>query len=412
MLGSLVALFFLKLSHFFSFSCPSFFHEVIICIDNDKDMEIEKIKRTVMGVASDKEKEEVEAWGAGDEERRRILDDALWFYRSEGPDGKEIDRRVAGMRRSGTVHRRKRRSVYLRRIAVAACAAAVAGAFFFADLLRKEDRQPDTLAVTERPVAVELVLPDGSRHTLPEEKTVEEIVSALEAPKNTGQHSQLPEQDSAMAPEPAYYEIIVPRGKEYELTLADGSAVTLNAGSRIKYPVDFAADGRKVCVEGEAYFDVARDEVHPFVVEFAAGEVRVLGTQFNVKAYDGEHTCATLVTGKVEVISDKETALLRPGQFCEIRPGGLSVGEADLMAVLAWKNGEFIFKDAPWQQVIDELARRYDAELIYEERELGDLKLHIYMKRPASLEAVLAEIERITDISYDVEGKKVIIKKQ
>lgn len=375
-------------------------------------MEIEKIKRVALGVASGREKEEVEAWGAGDEERRHFLDDAIRFYRSEWPDGKEIDRRVAGMRRSGFVHRRKRRPEYLRRIAVAACAAAVAGVFFFTDLLSKEDRQPDILAESGQPVAVELVLPDGSRHTLPEEKTVEEIVAALESPKNTGQHSRLPGRDSTAAPAAEYYEIVVPRGKEYALTLADGSAVMLNAGTRIKYPVNFAADGRKVFLEGEAYFDVARDEAHHFVVEFAAGRVRVLGTQFNVKAYDGGHTCATLVTGKVEVISDGETALLQPGQFCEIRPGGLSVGEADLMAVLAWKNGEFIFKDAPWKQVMDELARWYDTELVYEERELDDLKLHIYMKRPDSLEAVLAEIARITDISYYAEGKKVMIKKQ
>ena len=145
-----------------------------------------------------------------------------------------------------------------------------------------------------------------------------------------------------------YNEIIVPRGGEYTLTLVDGTTVILNSETRMRFPNTFVGTERKIFLSGEAYFDVARDENRPFLVEFQGGKVKVLGTRFNVQAYLGQNTFATLVSGKVEISSGRDSVVLHPGELCEISSVDrmLSVREADMMSVLAWKNGEFVFKDA------------------------------------------------------------------
>lgn len=367
-------------------------------------MEIGRIKRVVSGVASDEEKREVAAWAAETEERRRFLENARRFYGSEWPEDWEIDRRVETMWRTHFAKTHRKRVPYFRWIAALMGTAAVVGTFFFTDVTMKKPAVEN--AGEQRPLAasVQLVLPDGSRHELSGEATVQQIVASAEKRDTLAPH----EQQTLIE----YNEIIVPKGKEYTLALADGSVVTLNAESRMRFPAAFVEAERKVFLAGEAYFDVARDTAHPFVVEFADGAVRVLGTEFNVKAYGETPACATLVEGKVEVRADGEAVVLQPGEFCEILSEGLVVGKADLMSVLAWKNGEFVFKEASWREVMDELMRWYDAEVVYDSVEMDGMRLHIYMERPETLEEALAVIARLAPVVYSVEGKKIIIRKQ
>ena len=372
-------------------------------------MDIRNIKRVVSGVASDEEERNVTAWVAGNEERQRFLEDARRFYASEMPDEQEVACRTEKMWRETFGWRRKKRIPVFRWIAVAS-AAVVAGVFFFADLRWKGSA--DGSASQPLVAAVQLVLPDGRCYELTDEGTVQEIVAVAEK-RDT---PDLPEQrlpaDTAVAPAVEYGEIIVPKGKGYTLRLADRSVVTLNAESRIKFPTLFTEAERRIVLSGEAYFDIAHDEAHPFVVEFADGAVRVLGTEFNVRAYEGQHTCATLVEGRVEVLTADETVVLQPGELCEILPDGLSVCEADLMSVLSWKNGEFVFKEASWQQVAKELERWYDVEMVYDTAEMADMKLHIYMERPETLAEALEVIARLAHFDYSVQNRKVIIKKR
>lgn len=374
-------------------------------------MDIRNIKRVVSGVASDEEKRSVTDWVAGNEERQRFLEDAGRFYASEMPDEREVACRTDKMWRETFGWRRKNRMFSFRWIAVAS-AAVVAGVFFFADLRLKKSAESDGSALQPLVAAVQLVLPDGRCYELTDEGTVQEIVAVAEKRDAFDSHEQRLSADTVIVPVVEYGEIIVPKGKGYTLRLADRSVVTLNAESRIKFPTRFTEAERRIVLNGEAYFDVAHDEAHPFVVEFAEGAVRVLGTEFNVKAYEGQHTCATLVEGRVEVLAADETVVLQPGELCEILPDGLSVCEADLMSVLSWKNGEFVFKEASWQQVAEELERWYDVEMVYDIAEMADMKLHIYMERPETLAEALEVIARIVRFDYSVQGRKVIIKKR
>lgn len=311
------------------------------------------------------------------------------------------------MRRERLFVRRRR---LVRVVSAIAGMAAVVAVFFFTGLLERGE------GATALPVAqvdgVQLVLPDGSRHELMEGQTVQDIVEASGFGKPAFDSAARLVPDVTAESVVKYNEVIVPHGTGYTFSLPDGSSVILNAGSRLRFPVSFAEGERKVFLNGEAYFDVVRDEEHPFLVEFPEGTVRVLGTEFNVNAYQGHPASAVLVSGKVEVVAGEEKAVLQPGQRCEVQPDGLAVSEADLMTELAWKNGEFVFKGASWKQVMDELARWYDADIRYNESEMSELKLHIYMKRTATLPEALEVISGIVDISYSVEGRKVLIKRR
>lgn len=159
---------------------------------------------------------------------------------------------------------------------------------------------------------------------------------------------------------------------------------------------------------------MARDEARPFLVEFSEGVVQVLGTHFNVKARREQHAFTTLVSGKVKVSSGKDSVILKPGEYCEINTEAqqLSVHEADLMTMLAWKNGEFVFKDATLEYVMNELAVWYDMDVVYESEEVKHIKLHIYMDRTQTLEEVLKFMSKMGDMTYQIEGKKVTVKKR
>lgn len=215
-----------------------------------------------------------------------------------------------------------------------------------------------------------------------------------------------------------------PRGsKVISMTLSDGSHVWLNAGSAVTYPVAFSGNERKVVISGEAYFEVAPDKTKPFYVIKGDMEVKVLGTHFNVNAYNDESDIrVTLLEGRVELASGKHKTILKPGQqgvlpintavpFSGRRPdGGILVsGDVDLDAVMAWKNGFFQFDYTPVETVLKELSRWYDIQVIYENGK-PDIKLWGEMKRDLTLNQVLRGLGKI-GVQFRIEGKNLIVMK-
>ena len=352
----------------------------------------------------------------GAEERKRFLKDAEEYYRGKVLGIGEESRRVARMWQRVSQSRKKRRMVVLRRwISVAACVTAVAGLILWWETLKEENvlKRVQPLEVAHAK-GVKLILPDGSSHELSSSETIQADVPGFEVKATSSVQGQKQFVDTLSEPVVEYNEIIVPRGGEYTLTLVDGTTVILNSETRMRFPNTFVGTERKIFLSGEAYFDVARDENRPFLVEFQGGKVKVLGTRFNVQAYLGQNTFATLVSGKVEISSGRDSVVLHPGELCEISSVDrmLSVREADMMSVLAWKNGEFVFKDASLEQIVRALSRWYDTEIEYDALELQDMKFHIYMDRAKTLEEALQVISRMGEVTYEIVGGKVIIKKQ
>ncbi|MBY0434797.1 MAG: FecR domain-containing protein, partial [Cyclobacteriaceae bacterium] len=164
----------------------------------------------------------------------------------------------------------------------------------------------------------------------------------------------------------AYNILTTPRGGQYQLTLADGSKVWLNAESSIRFPSHFIGKERRVQITGEVYFEVAKNAAMPFKVEVGEMEINVLGTHFNVNAYEVVKT--TLIEGSVLVAMEDTKMVLKPGQQAQvITSGKIDLFESpDLNETLAWKNGLFQFNNADIQTVMMQVARWYDVEIIYE----------------------------------------------
>ena len=172
--------------------------------------------------------------------------------------------------------------------------------------------------------------------------------------------------------EDVYNVLRTPRGGQYRLSLPDGSQVWLNAASMIKYPISFSGDERKVEVEGEAYFEVVKDINKSFTVSIGNKNVRVLGTHFNINSYSDEPTISvTLFEGSIQLHSGNQIKLLKPGQ--QARMSNISqsqnieiVHDTDINAVISWRNGRILFKDADVQSIMRIVSRWYNLDVIYE----------------------------------------------
>lgn len=170
--------------------------------------------------------------------------------------------------------------------------------------------------------------------------------------------------------QPAYNTLEIPRGRQFRLTLPDGSRVWLNAASSIKYPTLFAGKERVVEVSGEAFFEVEKDAAKPFMVKVnSSAAIEVLGTSFNVNTYEQKDMIkTTLVEGAISMNADNERQILRPGQQAQLQAGRSMkvVSNINIGQVIAWKNGYFDFNDTDLPVMMRQLERWYDIQVVYE----------------------------------------------
>lgn len=202
----------------------------------------------------------------------------------------------------------------------------------------------------------------------------------------------------------AFNTVALPRGsRPLQLVLSDGTVAWLNAASSITYPTTFIGKERQVTIEGEAYFEVSRDERKPFTVQTGISRVTVLGTHFNIKAYaDEPSTDVTLMEGSVRVErvgQEKAAVLLQPGQQALVAESIQLVKEADLKSAVAWKNGYFSLKGADLFSIMRQVSRWYDVEVVYEGK-FSDQKFVGVLSRDISLNDVLKSLEE-----YDIKGR-------
>ena len=163
-----------------------------------------------------------------------------------------------------------------------------------------------------------------------------------------------------------YNTLIVPRGGEYELLLADGTRVWMNSESKLVYPVQFTGERREVEMEGEVCFLVAKNERQPFIVKTKGVSVEVLGTFFNVEAYPEVQTITTtLVEGRVNVSDGQRHYVLSPNQQVVAGNGEFVVRDVDATEVVCWIEGVCYFSEASLENIMDKLARWYDVEVFF-----------------------------------------------
>jgi ferric-dicitrate binding protein FerR (iron transport regulator) len=193
--------------------------------------------------------------------------------------------------------------------------------------------------------------------------------------------------------------------------LADGSLVWLNASSSITYPTAFVGQERRVSITGEAYFEVSENKDMPFLVEHNQLLVKVLGTHFNVNAYENEASNkVTLLSGLVDVGNGKITRRLIPGQQASISKTAFSVNEnIDTDEVMAWKNGQFYFGGSDIKSIMNQIERYYDVEVEF--RDDVPYRFVAKISRDVNVSAFLQKLELTNLIHFKIEGKKIIVMK-
>ena len=214
-----------------------------------------------------------------------------------------------------------------------------------------------------------------------------------------------------------YNKLTTPVGGEYSLVLSDGTKVFLNADSELKYPVEFSDGKRIVDLKGEAYFEVHKDSLRPFIVRMNGAEVTVLGTSFNVNTYgDDGQIYTTLVNGSVRVSSmkNKQEEILKPGMqsVMNVQSGLLTVRKVDVEPYVAWREGRFVFRAMTLDLIMRQLQRWYDFEVFYQNSELKDYEFWGVIKRDMDLDKVLSVIKATTNVDFEVKGKVITIIKR
>lgn len=210
--------------------------------------------------------------------------------------------------------------------------------------------------------------------------------------------------------------LIIPRAAQYKVILPDGSEVWLNAESTLRFPTAFNGSERLVELTGEGYFDIAKNKSKPFMVKVIspAGpskdfEIRVLGTHFNVNAYNDEgDATTTLVEGSVIVTSGSKSVQLTPGDEAIVGgEGGMKVAKADISETLAWKDKLFIFQDQTIPEIMRQIERWYDIKVIYK----GNIKEKFtgILPRDLTLGQILTVLDKGGKYSFEVKDKTVIV---
>lgn len=255
----------------------------------------------------------------------------------------------------------------------------------------------------------QLILADGETISLDTEAMVEQRngVKLVHDGKEMHYTTETPLSDQHVK----YNTLVVPRASFFRMVLGDGTKVWVNAMSKLRFPVVFSEQERRVFLEGEAYFEVAHEADRPFVVDVKEGKsVKVLGTHFNVNTYHGR-LYTTLAEGKVEVFAGSESSVLKPGQIASVIRDEVKVRNTDLKRDLAWKNGEFYFKDDNIVKIAHQLSLWYNLD-IHVGTSVSTTKTYTgSIGRDVNLSEVLDLLTYATKLSFKVEGRKLTISK-
>ena len=304
---------------------------------------------------------------------------------------------------------------------VAAVLLLVAGGIIYVSLNKAEKPKPRSAVVAQKKSPgvlpdskkAVLILADGSTIALSEMNNGD-IAQQGNVIIHKNQNGQLEYKvTGAPATSNSFNTLRTPRGGEYQVVLEDGTRVWLNSASTLQFPVHFNTNERRVVLTGEAYFEVAAvlapntGHKKSFIVTVDNMEVQAIGTSFNISAYkEDDRSQTTVVEGLVKVNRNNKTNLLTPGKKLVASDTAVTVEEADIKQEIAWKNGEFVFRNTSLKMVMNELARWYDIDVVYEP---GVPSLHFSgeVQRVSDIKKVLEMLEYTGGVSFTI-SKRII----
>lgn len=201
------------------------------------------------------------------------------------------------------------------------------------------------------------------------------------------------------------------KGETYKVLLPDGSLIYLNAASSLTYAASLIEHGKRVVrLRGEGYFEISKDTAHPFVVETDKQQVEVLGTHFNINAYEDEPAISTtLLEGSVNVSANNRSQVLKPGEQSLNMNNRIRVRSVNAESFIDWKNGDFYLNNLDFRTAMRKIARWYDLEVIYDDSVQEDIQSTGYISRSSKLSSILRLIEKSGQVHFKIEGKKLYV---
>lgn len=371
------------------------------------------IQHYILGEATERERQEVEEWLAASERHRLLMEK---FSSEKYISGQLPEYEVFDMNRAYERFRKSKRTWERRRLIIRCCGVAAMICILMGVLVHTKNEQPlvqDTvlMAGVLHPGCSKAILTlAGGEKVLLNDSLHFELVQQAARIEVSGEQINYKEcEDGTDSIIPAINTVMTSRGGEYKLILADGTKVWLNADSWLEFPVKFVGYQREVSVKGEAYFEVAKDSLHPFVVNTDKAKIRVLGTTFNVRAYPDELYRTTLLEGSVEIVHQGKMVQLKPNEQWILEGGIGQVAVVEPRVVSGWVNGSFAFENELLTVVFQELERWYDVEVFIANAKLEELRFTGIFPRYGSMDKVLEIIGLATGVSCQVNDRAVIV---
>ncbi len=366
------------------------------------------------------ETEDFRIW-IGDEDNKKLYNDLRLFREAGQISSASLPPHFVSDQLKALHNKVNMRKTRLRRRKLIAWTAGVASvsiiAIFLLNLLfsngeMKTDYIPEFVAL-EAPQQVTLQI-DGAEPIALEDSSLTKMSNNTK-PQNLISYigKTLPDVLSTAISEKVHtLKITIPRGQMYTITLSDGTQVWLNTGSSLKYPSQFDSKSRTVELSGEAYFKVARNENSPFIVKTDYITTRVLGTEFNIRAYNEADVSVTLVNGKVEVESpNTERLTLKPNECATIKASKLQSEVVDVKKYTAWVDGYFYFDNASLEDIMKELGRWYNINIEFANTSTREYKYKFWADRNGRLEEAVDLLNEYGKASIIVQNKRLIIYK-
>lgn len=372
----------------------------------------------LLGMETEQERRQLDEIVVPDSKEKLLLDEMSsgedYLRRRQMIEDIDVDRELERVMRP----RRRRLSVLLGRVAAVLLPLLLGGTAIYVMYSRNNASLKNVISLHDvEPGTLEAVLvtSDG---TLRELQTAGNHINEKDGSKIMVDSARLNYQDNRpeSVQELIYNKLLVGRGHEYMLILNDGTRVWMNSKSELSYPVAFGENVRRVRLSGEAYFEVTKDSVRPFIVEVDRGfEVKVLGTHFNIKAYDTDDSYeTTLVEGKVQVSQGHKTKItLEPSEQMVIgKDGRHEVRVVNTSYYTAWHEGWFYFNDESLEQVLTMIGRWYDVDFVFAKENLKGIAVTGKLKRFENLSVILKMLERTTGTELMLKNRIVKVDKK
>lgn len=384
---------------------------------NQNHIDYSLIWKSLNATLSEIEQKELDDWLQEDESHRMYYEK----YKNERPQiftSEEINSQLAWQNIKLTPKRKKH---YHWQLGTAICLLIIVASYFgykiltpgSSELLMAEQIQfePGIKKAT-------LVLDSGEKLELESKKDT--LIEADETLiKNTDSrlnyHAPQKKTNKAKRREQKYNTLIVPRGGEYDLVLADGTKVKINSESILRYPVNFGKKSRNIYLVGEAFFEVATDSLRQFTVTSGNHQVKVYGTSFNVKSYEKDLSIATtLVEGKVAVSNnqpDAQEQILLPGyqSIFHKKNASFEQKKVDIKEYTSWKDGRFYFRNMQLGEMTTILGRWYNVEFVYKNKKAKALRFNGNLQRYDNIENLLNQLQKTNEITFTAYDETIYV---